>query len=157
MNNIHVIVIGVVYCCYFVFLNICIRLLNFTYHAATGEHDSEPIDDARRADHPRQPDKQNDSEDVLHARQVDANQCAHPGRFLFGGGRLCVGLCQIRDGVRVVGDRVEESGHPRPVIHFILQSVRHTMISYTMYIFVMSWPRWRNWSDETNCIRGRYF
>jgi len=24
-----------------------------TYHAATGEHDSEPVDDARRADHPR--------------------------------------------------------------------------------------------------------
>lgn len=38
------------------------------YHTATGEHDSEPIDNACRADHPRQPDEQYDAEDVLHAR-----------------------------------------------------------------------------------------
>lgn len=103
-------------------------ILYRTYHAATGEHDSEPVDDARRADHPRQPNEQNYTKDVLYARQVDADQRAHPGRSLFGSGRLGVGLRQIRDGVRVVGDRVEESGHPRPVIHFILQSVRHTII-----------------------------
>jgi len=50
-----------------------------TYHAATGEHDSEPVNDTRRANHPRQPNEQNDSEDILHARQVDADQRAHPG------------------------------------------------------------------------------
>jgi len=125
-------------------------ILYWTYHAATGEHDSKPVDDARRADNPRQPNEQNYSEDVLHARQVNADQRAHSGRSLFGSGRLGVGLRQIWDGVRVVGDRVEESGHSRPVIHFILQSVRHIMIRarnivgnhnvvINHYIYILPW------------------
>lgn len=96
------------------------RLSRVTHHAATGEHDPESVDDAGRADHPRQPDEQYDAEDVLHARQVDADQRAHPGRSRLGGGRLGVRVRRARYGVRVVGDRVEESGHSRPVVHFFL-------------------------------------
>lgn len=92
----------------------------FAYHAATGEYDAEPVDDAGRADHPRQSDEQYDAEDVLHARQVDADQRAHPGRSRLGGGRLGVSVRRARYGVRVVGDRVEERGHSRPVVHFFL-------------------------------------
>lgn len=90
------------------------------YHAATGKHDPETIDDARRADDPRQPDEQYDAEDVLHAWKVHSDQRAHPGRFLFGSGWLCVGFRQIRDGIWVVGDRIKKGGHPRPVLHFFL-------------------------------------
>lgn len=92
------------------------------YHRATGQHDAEAIDGARRADHPRQSDEQNDAEDVLHARQVHADQGAHSGRAHFCVGRLRVGVRRARNGVRVVGDRVEKRGHPRPVLHFVLKA-----------------------------------
>lgn len=95
-----------------------------THHAATREHDAETVDDAGRADHPRQPDEQYDAEDVLYARQVHADQRAHPGRSRRRRRRLAVGVRHAGYGVGIVGDRVEERRHPRPVVHFFLRTTK---------------------------------
>lgn len=53
-------------------------------HTNTGaahEDDQEGLHDAGHPDNPRQSEEQNDTEDVLQARQVDSHQSAHVGRL----------------------------------------------------------------------------
>lgn len=94
----------------------------FTHHTAAGKDDEEAAKGAGGADHPRQSDEEDDAEDVLDARQKDADQGAHAGA-----GSRCrrlglVGVRGRRDRVRVVCQRVEQRRHLRTVLQLLLRN-----------------------------------
>ncbi len=52
--------------------------MGVTDRGAAHEHDDEGLDDAADAHHPGHPEKQNHTQDVLQAGQVDTHQRSHP-------------------------------------------------------------------------------
>lgn len=76
---------------------------------------------ARGADDPGETDEEDHTEDVLDARQVDADEGAH-ARWRRRLGRVRVGRGRRRDRVGVVCQGAEESRRSRPVLQFFLQA-----------------------------------
>lgn len=91
----------------------------FTYNTAAGQHYKEATKRTSSAHDPRQSNKKDNAEDILNARQVDANKGAHagaPGLRLgvrVGGGGS--------DSVGIVGEGVEQGWHPGAVLHLFLK------------------------------------
>lgn len=82
-----------------------------TYAGAAHGDEAKSLDDAGRANDPRQTDEEDDAENVLHAREIDAGQGAELGRALG-----LVGRIRIRwrlDSGTVVGQRADQRSHSR--------------------------------------------
>ena len=60
---------------------VTVRVCAHTNTGAAHEDDQEGLHDAGHPHDPRQSQEQDDTEDVLQARQVDSHQSAHVGRL----------------------------------------------------------------------------
>ena len=111
-------------------ISLYIYIRKTTDAAAAHEDDEKGLDDAGRADDPSQTDEEDDAENVLHAREVDAGAGAQfrrrfLGRFAVGavGRRRRVRIYRRFQRVAVVGQRVDQRRHPRPVAHLLLSLI----------------------------------
>ena len=90
-----------------------------TTHASAAHGDEEEgLDDAGRADDPRQTDKQDDAKDVLHAREIDAGQRAQLGCHFGLVGSVRVGRSRGRSAV--ISQGADQGGHFGPLFVLLL-------------------------------------
>ena len=104
-----------------------------THDTASKEDDEEALDRAGRADDPGHTDEEDDAEDVLDARQVDAHQGPEIG--LLRGLGVGVGGPGLNGG-RVVGQRADDRGHLRSLRYVILMVEKKGM-NYKDFSFII--------------------
>lgn len=93
-----------------------------TYDATAGEHYEETANGTGSSHHPGETNEQYDSEDILYAGQVTPDEGAHSRAtgFSRARGRFCVRIRGSGYRVAVVCQTLEESGHSRSIVEFLL-------------------------------------
>lgn len=122
-----------------------IKHILITHRTAANKYNQESLNSTSSSDHPRETDEEDDTEDVLDARQVDTDERAHAGR----GRWLHVGVrCRCcGDRVRVVRQGAEEGGRSGPVLQLFLLT-KKVLCSYNINVLWMYNGKYReeNWS-----------